>query len=254
MIDALLLNTEDVPEVLEFYRENSHDEVLYPRDERLVRDNLGRSFFLTGIRAGAGEDLIAVAWMAKLKDFVYFVIENDSLIIKNDRDYAYSGGWLIRPDCRSAGVFKLLAAAVNYFWFTDITKNSPTSLWGRMVGKKDADGNPLFWNRVGERVTGISYHELLEFPFGTMEQEIFDRWPKEPLTFRDIPQDVLQQALGKTHEALIGPLNQFLRWGMVEISDRYVPTSLNRFHVTTENNIPDAEGFLYQAIRKCIEH
>ena len=251
-MQALLLDNTAVDEVMKFYKTNAEDEVLYPRNPDWIKEHLGDDFFLTGILTGEGEELIAVAWMAKLKNFVYFTVENEKLFIRNDGSYAYSGGWYIRPDCRGMGMFKLLAATVNLFWFTKINKNESVPLWGRMVGQKDADGSPLFWNRVGERVTGLPYHELLALPFGTMEQVIFDSWPKDPIPLTCIPQDILRQTLGKTHESLTGPLNQFIRWGCIEVTDRFVPTSLNRFHVTTKNSISDPEKFFYQALSKVL--
>lgn len=250
MVEAVLLNSTEVDEVMAFYLKYAREEILYPKDLKWMKDHLGIDFFLMGIRIE--KELVAVAWAAKLKDFVYFVVENDNLLIKNDGNYAYSGGWCVQPDDRGLGLFKLLAATINLFWFTEISKNETSALWGRMVGQKDTDGNPLFWNKVGEKITGLSYRNLLELPFGTMEEMIFAHWPKESLSFKDFPQNILEQTLGKTYEPLVGPLNAFIKWGLVEITDRYVPTSLNRFHRTTKDSIPDSQKFFDQALSKTL--
>lgn len=250
MVEARLLKNTDIDEVSAFYLTHAREEILYPRSSKWMKDHLGADFFLMGIRVKG--ELVAVGWMAKLKDFVYFVVENESLLIKNDGSYAYSGGWCVQPDDRGLGLFKLLASAINLFWFTEISKKGNSVLWSRMVGQKDVDGNPLFWNKVGEKMTGLSYQDLLKLPFGTMEAAIFARWPKEPTPFKDISQNIIEQTLGKTYEPLVGPLNAFIKWGLVEITDRYTPTSLNFFHRTTKDNIPDPQKFFDQALLRTI--
>lgn len=250
MVEAVLLSNTEVDEVMAFYLKYAREEILYPKDPKWMKDHLGTDFFLAGIRISG--ELSAVGWMAKLKDFVYFVVENDNLLIKNDGSYAYSGGWCVQPDDRGLGLFKLFAATINLFWFTEISKNETSALWGRMVGQKDADGNPLFWNKVGEKVTGLSYKDLLQLPFGTMEATIYASWPKEPMPFKDIYRDIIEQTLGKTFEPLIGPLNAFIKWGLVEVTDRYAPTSLNCFHRTTKDSIPDPQKFFDEALAKTL--
>ena len=251
MVETVLFNNSAVDEVMAFYLTHGRDDILYPRDAKWIEDHLGTDFFLMGIRIK--EELVAVAWAANLRDFVYFTVENETLLIHNDGHYAYSGGWCIRPDQRNKGLFQLLTATVNLFWFTIINKDKDVVLWGRMVGRKDADGKPLFWNRIGERVTGLSYRELLELPFGTMEEVIFTHWPKEPAPLKNIPRDIFEQALGKTYEPLVGPLNQFLKWGWIALTDRYVPTSLNRFFWAAKSNIADPQGFYNRALFKVID-
>lgn len=248
MIKTILLDRDEIAEVTAFYLTHARDGILYPRDPKWMKDHLGTDFFLIGIRIK--EELVAVAWAAILKDFVYFTVESEALVIHNDGPYAYSGGWCIRPDQRNKGLFQLLTATVNLFWFTRINKDGNVTLWGRMVGQKDIDGNPLFWNRVGERITGLSYRDLIAFPFGTIEESIFVRWPKGPVPIKDISGDIFRQTLGKTYEPLIGPLNQFLKWGWVVLSDRYVPTSLNRFFWSAKDNISNPQGFYDQALLK----
>lgn len=248
MVKAVLLAVDDIDEVMAFYLMHARDEILYPKYSKWIVDHLGKDFFLIGIKIKG--ELVAVGWIALLKDFVYFVIENDNLLIKNDGGYAYSGGWCVKPDDRGLGLFKLIAATINLFWFTRINDNETSVLWGRMVGKKDNDGNPLFWNRVGKMITGLSYQNLLELPFGTMDKKIFEKWPKEPIPLGLIPYNIIEQALGKTFEPLVGPLNAFIKWGLVEITNHYVPTSLNYFHRTTKDNIPDPRKFFDEALSK----
>lgn len=248
MVEALLLDGTAVDDVMTLYTTRAYHGLLYPRDPRWMKDHLGADFFLVGIKIGG--KLAAVAWIARLGDFVYFAVEDESLVIKNDGAYVYSGGWCVRPDTRGRGLLRLLAAAVNLFWFTEISRDEGAPVWGRMVGQKDADGNPLFWNRFGENITGLSYRELLELPFGAMEGVIFERWPKRPLPLKEIPREILEPTLGKTWEPLIVPLEQFLKWGLVEITERYVPTSLNRFHRTTRDSIPDPHEFFDQALSR----
>ncbi len=245
MIRVVLFDNSIIDEILAFYRTYARNEILYPKDPQWVVDHLGADFFLMGIEIN--RELVAVAWVARLKDFVYFTVENKDLLIHNDGPYAYRGGWCIRPDRRNKGLLQLLTATVNLFWFTKINETRVIELWGRMVGQKDADSNPLFWNKIGERVTGLSYRDLLELPFGTMEKAIFAHWPKKPMPLKDISQDIIEQTLGKTYEPLVGPLNQFLKWGWVILSDRYVPTSLNRFFWSEKNNIPNPQEFFAQA-------
>lgn len=244
----MLLNNTDIDEVMAFYLTHAREKILYPRDSKWMKDQLGTNFFLMGIKLK--KELVAVGWVARLKDFVYFVVENDNLLIRNDGSYAYSGGWCVQPDDRGLGLFKLLAATINLFWFTEISKNETSVLWGRMVGQKDVDGNPLFWNKIGEKVTGLSYKNLLELPFGTMEATIYANWPKEPMPFKNIFKDTIEQTLGKTYEPLVGPLNAFIKWGLVEITDRYVATSLNFFHRTNKDSIPDPQKFFKEALSK----
>ena len=250
MVEAVLLNSAAVYEVTAFYLKYAREEILYPHDLKWMKDHLGTDFFLMGIRIDG--ELVAVAWAAQLKDFVYFTVENEALLIHNNGPYAYSGGWCVQPNDRGLGLFKLLAATINLFWFTEISENENLILWGRMVGQKDNDGNPLFWNKVGKMVTGLSYQDLLTLPFGTMEKTIFARWPKEPMPFKNIPQDIFERALGKTYEPLVGPLNAFIKWGLVEVTNRFVPTSLNRFHFTTKDSIPDPQKFFDQALLKTL--
>lgn len=247
MVKPALLDSTAVDEVITFYLTHARDDILYPRDPKWMKNHLGTDFFLMGIRIDG--ELVAIAWAARLKDFVYFTVENEALLIHNDGPYAYSGGWCIRPDCRNKGLFQLLTATVNLFWFTKINETGASRLWGRMVGQKDADGNPLFWNRIGEKVTGLSYKELIRLPFGTMEKTIFARWPKKPIYLTDIHKDVFEKTLGKTFEPLVGPLNQFLKWGWVVLTDYYVPTSLNRFFWSEKGNIPNPHDFFDQALR-----
>lgn len=252
MIQAGLLDDKAIDEVLNFYLTNARDEILYPKDSNWVFDHLGADFFMAGIKING--NLTAAAWMAKLKDFVYFAVENESLLIKNDGVYAYSGGWCIQSDFRSRGLFQLLTATVNTIWFHRINIDNKSSvLWGRMVGQKDLDGNPLFWNKIGKLVTGLSYQDLLTLPFGTMEKTIFERWPKEPMPIKDLPKDILLQTLGKTSKPLIKPLNQFLKWGWVTLSDRFVPTSLNCFFWAVKENIADSQGFYDEALSKVMK-
>lgn len=253
MIKPVSLSIADIDEVLNFYLMHAREEVLYPKDLQWIADHLGVDFFLTGIRIK--EELTAVGWVALLRDFVYFVVEDDNLLIRNDGRYAYSGGWCIQPDDRGLGLFKLLAATINLFWFTGLTNRNDemNTLWGRMVGQKDTNGSPLFWSKFGKRITGLSYQDLTDSPFGTMEKKIFEHWPREPIPLYDIPRGILDQTLGKTFEPLIGPLNAFVRWGLVEITDRYVPTSLNCFHRTTKNSIPDPQKFFDQALSKTLK-
>ncbi|KKQ91453.1 MAG: hypothetical protein UT16_C0014G0009 [Candidatus Azambacteria bacterium GW2011_GWA2_39_10] len=251
MIQAMFFDNNAVDEVLNFYLTHARNEILYPKNPGWITDHLGADFFLMGIRIDG--ELVAVAWVAQLKDFVYFTIENEALLIHNDGPYAYSGGWCIRPDCRNKGLFQLLTATVNLFWFTKINRDSDVILWGRMVGQKDINGNPLFWDRVGEPITGLSYQNLLELPFGTMEEAIFTRWPKKPTPFQNIPQGILEQTSGKTYEPLVAALNQFLKWGWVALTDRYVPTSLNRFFWSKKDNIKNPQEFFDQALSKTLK-
>lgn len=249
-MNVLLLDNDAVDEVMTFYKLYADYGLLYPRDSEWMKNHLGSDFFLVGIRCGESEELVAVAWMARLKDFVYFVVENNNLLIKNDGNYAYSGGWCIRPDYRGLGFFKLLTASVILFWFNKIDKKKTAPiLWGRMAGVRDTDSNPLFWNKIGEQITGLSYPKLLALPFGTIEEAIFARWPKEPMPLQNFSQDTIWQTLGQPHRFLVGPLKKFIEWGAVTLTDRYVPTSLNRFHFTTHNNIKDTESFFFEALR-----
>ncbi len=249
-MNILLLDNTTVGEATAFYKTHADYGLLYPRDSEWIKNRLGKDFFLVGVQCGEGEELIAIAWIAKLQDLVYFTVENDNLLIRNDGAYTYSGGWCIKPDYRGFGFLKLLAASVNLLWFTKINKREEAPiLWGRMAGVRDVDGNPLFWNKVGGQITGLSYPELLALPFGTMEEAIFARWPKEPIPFQNFSQDIIEQTLGRPHKSLIGPLNKFIEWGAVTLVDYYVPTSLNRFHFTTRDSIKDPEKFFFQALR-----
>ncbi|MBI2097069.1 MAG: hypothetical protein HYT40_02895 [Candidatus Sungbacteria bacterium] len=251
MVQAILLNDATVNEVTDFYEAHAHYGLRYPRDPQWIHEHLGTDFFLFGLRVK--DELIAVAWAVNKKDFVYFVLENDSLIIKDEGHYADSGGWCIRPDYQGKKLFQLLTATVLAFWFNRIHKGDAPRLWGRMIGQKDDDGNPLFWNRIGERITGLSYHELLKLPFDTMEGTIFARWPKDPLPLTEIPKEILHQTLGKSLGRLVVPKDRFIQWGLIEVTDRYVPTSLNHFVCATKEGIPDAEGFLQKALANARE-
>lgn len=248
MVESLLLNSTAVDDVRSFYTTHAYEGLLYPKDPRWMEDHLGADFFLVGIKISG--ELAAVAWIARLEDFVYFAIENERLVAKNDGPYVYSGGWCVRPEARGRGLLRLLAAAVNLFWFTKINPGEAAPVWGRMVGTKDVDGNPLFWNQVGEDVTGLSYHQLLELPFGTIDKTIFTHWPKNPMPLKEIPNGVLEQTLGKTWKPLVVPLEQFVKWGLVEVVQRYVPTSLNYFHRTTKDSIPNPQEFFQQALSR----
>ena len=250
MIQIVFPGREDVDDVIAFYATHAPYGLLYPRDPQWIKGHVGTNFSLIGIRVRG--ELATVAWIARLKDFVYFAIENECLVLKNDGAYVYSGGWCIRADYQGKGLFQLLTAAVNSFWFTHANRSDAPTLWGRMVGRKDIDGNPLFWNRVGERITGISYGELLALPFGSMEGVIFERWPKAPVALQDVPPDILEETLGKTFDPLVGPLNRFVEWGFVEVTDQYVPTSLNRFQRTTKDSIRDPDKFLADALSNAL--
>lgn len=249
-IEAVLLDDAAVDEAIALYAAHAHYGLRYPRNSQWVRDRLGKDFFFFGLRIGG--DLIAVAWAARNDDFIYFVIENDQLILRNDGAYADSGGWLIRPDYHGKGLLPLLTVTILTFWFDRIHGCGAPTLWGRMMGRKDEDGDPLFWKRIGEKLTGFSYHEFLELPFGAMEKIIWEHWPRTPIYLKDLPKDVLNEALGSSFGPLVKPKETLLRWGLREITDRYVPTSLNHFVCATTDSfyrcVPNPEEFLVKMI------
>ncbi|OGM91036.1 hypothetical protein A3A20_00360 [Candidatus Wolfebacteria bacterium RIFCSPLOWO2_01_FULL_45_19] len=239
MVTVSLLNRSSIEEVFKFYAQDVFKDVFYPRDGNWVNNHLDKDIFFICIRIGAVKKLVATAWMARLKNFVYLIIENNRLTMKNDGPYNYSGGWCILPEYRNQGLFRLLTAAVHRYWFDEINKSEETVLWGRMVGQQDIDGQPLFWKAVGESLTGLSYSDLRELPFAEKDREIFLRWPKDPLPFDEIPQAVLQKTLGTVHEPLVGPLKGFIEWGFCELMNRYFPLYLNQFFVINRIGIKD---------------
>jgi len=250
-VRAMLLDDAEIDEVMAFYAAHAHYGLRYPHDPQWVKAHIGVDFFLFGIKAR--DELIAVAWIAKKRDFVYFVLKNDCLILENNGAFADSGGWCVRPDYQGKGLFQLLTATViSSFWFTWIHRGRAPLLWGRMMGSKDDDGNPLFWNRVGEAVTGLSYRALLELPFGSMEGAIFAHWPREPIPVAEIPREIVAQTLGKSLGRLVEPKNRFVQWGLTEVSDRLVPTSLNYFVCATENSIRDPAQFFREAFSRVV--
>jgi len=250
-VQAVLTDDTEIGDALAFYEMHAHYGLRFPRDPRWIRSNLGVDFFLFGIRING--ELIAVAWIANKKDFVYFSIENDCLVLKNNGAWVDSGGWCIRPDYRGKGLFHLLTATVTSFWFTWINRGDARPLWGRMMGAKDADNNPLFWNRVGAEITGLPYRELIRLPFGAMEEAIFACWPRVPMSLNDIPEEVVKQALGKSLDVLVGPKNGFVRWGLTEVTDRYVPTSLNHFVCATRDSIGNPAKFFRDAFSDAVK-
>lgn len=252
MVEAVVLDETSIDEVTALYAQHAPYGLRSPRNRQWICDRLGTDLFFFGIRAE--EELIAAAWAAKKRDLIYFVAENDCLVLKNDGVYVDSGGWFIRPDHQGKGLLQLLTATILTFWFDRIHWGKAPALWGRMMGQKGEEGDPLFWKRVGERITGLPYRELMELPFGAMEEMIWECWPKEPLPFRNIHAEVLTQALGVSFEPLIEPKIRLIQWGFVEITDRYVPTSLNHFMCATEESfrarISDPERFFKEALTR----
>ena len=247
-----LLGDDSIVEAIAFYEAHAHYGLRYPNDEQWLLDRLGTDFFLIGIRAN--RELIALAWIAKKEDLLYFTIEDEHLVLKNDGAHFDSGGWCVRPDYQGGALFQLLAAALFASWFGSINKHRTLPLWGRMIGQKDDDGHPLFWNCFGEHVTGLPYRELLELPFGTMERRVFARWPSMPISLGDIPTSVLEQIKGKTFNPLVKAGRRLSGWGFVDVVDRYVPFSLNFFKRLTWNSvhrsIGNPEEFLQKACFK----
>lgn len=240
MIWTGLLDNTDVPDVLSFYTDNVRYGLRAPMKGEWQDGRLGKELFLVGVRIR--DTLVAVAWIAWKSNFVHLVFTDDTLSLADEGPFADSGGWCIRKDLQGRELFQLLTATVLVSWFKDIRAEDAPPLWGRMMGLKASNGMPLFWSEVGQRVTGLSYRELLDLPFGSMEREILAHWPKESLTISSIPTDVLA-AKGQTFPPLVSAGNRLARWGIVNTS-LYVPTSLNFFNRATGESIRECVGDL----------
>ena len=239
MIWTGLLGEADMPEALTFYKDNTHYGLRAPTKGEWRDGQLGEKLFLVGIRVRG--ELVAVAWIAWKSNFVHIIFTDDTLSLMDEGPFADSGGWCIRKGLQGRELLQLLAATVFVAWFKtiNVTKAAPP-LWGRMMGLKDQRGAPLFWSKVGESLTGLSYHNLLELPFGFMEREILARWPQEPVPLGNIPADALA-AKGKTFEPLLSAGNRLNSWGCVNVP-LYVPTSLNTFQRTTRCSLQESIG------------
>lgn len=233
---AGLLERADVSEALAFYSANEHYDLRAPTAGECRE--LGKRLFLVGIRVEG--KLAAIAWIA-LKDlFVHTVLSDESLSVASAEQFADSGGWCVRKDLQGGEFLRLLMAAVGKAWFSELHPKEAPPLWGRMMGQKDASGEPLFWSKFGAAITGVSYHDLLKLPFGKMEQEIFERWPREPIPLARIPQGALS-ARGVTFGPLQSAGLRLSQWGFVD-TPLYVPTSLNVFKRVTEYTLRAAVG------------
>ncbi|MBI4114268.1 MAG: hypothetical protein HY445_00305 [Candidatus Niyogibacteria bacterium] len=250
MVEALLLGEDDIDDVIRLYSNYAPHDLRSPKDPLWIRSHIGIDLFIFGVRHKG--ELIAVAWVAEKKDFVYFTISNDHLILKNDGNHFDSGGFFIRPDYQGRGLLRILTAAIFTPWFARMHITNPPDIWGRMMGHKSEKGNPLFWKEVGEKLTRISYHSLLEPPFGVMEKMIWDHWPRDPIPLVEIPAAILEQTLGVSFGPLIESKNRLISWGFTEVMNRYVPTSLNHFMCATKENflgcVGDPERFFEDAL------
>ncbi len=252
MIWTGLLGDADMSDVLSFYKDNAHYGLRAPTREEWQNNQLGKQLFLVGVRIRG--ELVAVAWIAWKSNFVHVTFVDDTLSLADEGSFADSGGWCISKNLQGRELFQLLAATVFVSWFKGIHIGGAPPLWGRMMGLKDPNGMPLFWSKIGESVTGLSYHKLLELPFGSMEREILASWPKKPLLLSSIPIDALS-AKGKTFKPLISAGSRLSRWGFVDTS-LYVPTSLNFFKRVTEGtlheSIGDLETFFQEARERAL--
>ena len=240
MIWTGLLGEADVPDTLLFYKSNAHYGLRAPTEEECQNGRLGKQLFLVGVRMNGR--LIAVAWIAWKSNFIHTVFSGDTLFLVDEGPFADSGGWCIHKDLQGRELFQLLTATVFVSWFKEINTEEALPLWGRMMGQKDANGAPLFWSKVGEALTGLSYHTLLELPFGSMEREILSSWPKEPLFLSSVPREVLLSK-GKTFAPLISAGRRLSQWGFVDTA-LYVPTSLNFFKRVTKGTLHESIGDL----------
>lgn len=240
MVEALLLGKGDIDEVIRLYSNHAPHDLRSPKNPLWMKDHIGIDLFIFGVRHKG--ELIAVAWVAEKKDFVYFTISNDHITLKNDGNHFDSGGWFIHPDYQGKGLLRILTATVFTSWFNRMHITNPPNIWGRMMGQKSEEGNPLFWKEIGEKLTRISYRSLLEFPFGVMEKMIWSHWPKEPVPLAEIPAAILERTLGVSFDPLVEPKNRLISCGFTEVTDRYVPTSLNHFLCATKESFLDCVG------------
>lgn len=231
------LGEADVFDVLAFYADSEHYDLRAPMREEELR-KLGKELFLAGVRIDGR--LAAVAWMARKPHFIHLVFREDGLMLVEEGPFGDSGGWCVRRDLQGGEFLPLLAATVVKAWFTEIHEQDAPPLWGRMMGLKDAEGEPLFWSRVGRSVTGLAYRDLLDLPFGAMEREIAARWPKGGLPLSQVPGDALA-AKGKTFPPLVSAGARLSRWGIVDTAF-YVPTSLNCYNRATMDSLRQGMG------------
>jgi len=244
------ISANQAEEALAFYAQNAGGLLLYPRTVVELCDHLEKKMVLASIRDTDG--LVALGWISHFSDFVYLTIEDEHLQIHNDGPYTGTGGWCIHSKYRGSGVLKQLAGLILREWDTFESSATLRGLWARMAGIKDADGNPLFWNRVGAEVTGVPYAALLENPFGTMERTIWKKWPREPIPLSRLPQAVITETRGRAFPPLRKPFELFLQWGIIEETHRYVPTSLNAFHVTISEHLPNLKRFMADALEQAV--
>lgn len=245
MVKTFVLNRSEIADAMLFYDTHAPYGLLYPKDLQWIQGHLGTDFFLIGVRI-CGE-LVGIRWIALKPNFIYFIIDDSHITLKNDGFYTEIGGECIRSDYRGSGIVQLLTSTSIIFWFAE--KESASPLWTRVTGQKDIEGNPLFWSKVGVKITGISYRELLSLQFGSMEKVIFENWPSRPMLLKDIPPELLKETLGKPLDSLVRYQDRFISWGY-ELTERYVPTSLNRFMRVTKENVREPEKLYNEGLNK----
>ena len=239
---ASLVVEDEIEAVIAFYGRHAPHGLIYPRDLEWARSAYGKELFPFG--AWHNGELVGAVWAACKPNFIHFVVEEDNLVLKKGEPYAESGGMLVSKDHHGAGVDQLLTATCHAFWFIWLRGTAEIPLWARVTGARAADGTSLFWSLVGEPTTGIPYHDLLEAPFGTLEQVIFDSWPEDRRTIplQELPQHVIEEALGKPDRLLVRYERRLMRWGF-EKTPHLAPTSLNGFLRATKQSITAPESF-----------
>lgn len=135
---------------------------------------------------------------------------HDVLHLVNDYiGFAEVGSLYLAPEFRKSGNGRLLARS-RYLLMGEHPERFPEEVVAEMRGWQDKNGMSPFWEAVGRRFFGMTFHEADHLSATSNNQFIADLMPKSPVYVDLLPEEA-QRVIGVIHDDTV-PALKLLEW------------------------------------------
>lgn len=135
---------------------------------------------------------------------------HDVLQLVNDYiGFAEVGSLYLAPEFRQPGNGRLLARS-RYLMMGEHRSRFPDEVVAEMRGWQDEDGTSPFWEALGRRFFGMSFHEADNLSAISNNQFIADLMPKSPVYVDLLPKEA-RDVIGISHKDTV-PALKLLEW------------------------------------------
>lgn len=135
---------------------------------------------------------------------------HDVLNLVNDYiGFAEVGSLYLDPEFRQPGNGRMLARA-RYLLIGEHRERFPDEVVAEMRGWQDEDGSSPFWNALGQRFFGMTFHEADTLSATSNNQFIADLMPKSPVYVDLLPKEA-RDVIGVSHKDTV-PALKLLQW------------------------------------------